>query len=31
MNPASLPHEKIMQAIKLIGNRVAPALRKEIG
>ena len=31
MNPASLPHEKLMQAIKLIGNRVAPALRKEIG
>jgi probable LLM family oxidoreductase len=31
MNPASLPHEKFMQAIKLIGNRVAPALRKEIG
>jgi probable LLM family oxidoreductase len=31
MNPASLPHEKLMQAIKLIGTRVAPALRKEIG
>ena len=31
MNPASLSHEKIMQAIKLIGTRVAPALRKEIG
>jgi alkanesulfonate monooxygenase SsuD/methylene tetrahydromethanopterin reductase-like flavin-dependent oxidoreductase (luciferase family) len=31
MNAASLPHEKLMQAIKLIGTRVAPALRKEIG
>lgn len=31
VNPASLPHEKIMRAIKLIGIRVAPALRKEIG
>ncbi len=30
MNPASLPHEKLMQAIKLIGTRVAPALRKEL-
>jgi probable LLM family oxidoreductase len=30
MNPASLPHEKLMQAIKLIGTRIAPALRKEI-
>src|SRR6188472_3548343 len=30
MNPASLPHEKLMQAIKLIGTRVAPALR-EVG
>ncbi|MBV9175831.1 MAG: LLM class flavin-dependent oxidoreductase [Nitrososphaeraceae archaeon] len=26
MNPASLPHEKLMQATKLIGTRVAPAL-----
>ena len=31
MNASSLPHEKLMQAIKLIGTRVAPALRKEIG
>jgi probable LLM family oxidoreductase len=33
MNPASLPHEKLMQATKLIGTRVAPALREvgEIG
>ncbi|MGN6709024.1 MAG: LLM class flavin-dependent oxidoreductase, partial [Candidatus Nitrosocosmicus sp.] len=31
MNAASLPHEKLIQAIKLIGTRVAPALRKEIG
>ena len=30
MNPASLPHEKLMQATKLIGTRVAPALR-EVG
>ena len=28
MNPASLPHEKLMRATKLIGTRVAPALRK---
>jgi alkanesulfonate monooxygenase SsuD/methylene tetrahydromethanopterin reductase-like flavin-dependent oxidoreductase (luciferase family) len=26
MNAASLPHEKLMQAIELIGTRVAPAL-----
>lgn len=33
MNPASLPHERLMQATKLIGTRVAPALREmgEIG
>jgi probable LLM family oxidoreductase len=30
MNPASLPHEKLMQATKIIGTRIAPALR-EIG
>jgi probable LLM family oxidoreductase len=30
MNPASLPHEKIMQSIKIIGTRVAPALHKEL-
>jgi probable LLM family oxidoreductase len=28
MNPASLPHEKLMRATELIGTRVAPALRK---
>jgi alkanesulfonate monooxygenase SsuD/methylene tetrahydromethanopterin reductase-like flavin-dependent oxidoreductase (luciferase family) len=31
MNAASLPHVKIMQAIELIGTRVAPALREELG
>ena len=30
MNAASLPHVKLMQAIKLIGTRVAPALREEL-
>ena len=30
MNAASLPHAKLMQAIELIGNRVAPAVRKEL-
>jgi probable LLM family oxidoreductase len=28
MNPGSLPHEKLMRATKLIGTRVAPALRE---
>ena len=28
MNPASLPHAKLMRAIELIGKHVAPALRK---
>jgi probable LLM family oxidoreductase len=28
MNPASLPHEKLMQATKLIGTRIAPTLRE---
>ena len=28
MNPASLPHEKLMQATKLIGTHIAPALRE---
>ncbi|MGB7556927.1 MAG: hypothetical protein WBM37_00275, partial [Nitrososphaeraceae archaeon] len=28
MNPASLPHTKLMRATELIGNRVAPALRR---
>ena len=31
MNPGSLPHEKLMQATQLIGTRVAPALREELG
>src|SRR5918912_2034844 len=30
MNPASLPHEKLMRATKLIGTRVAPTLREEL-
>ena len=30
MNPASLPHEKLMQATKLISTLIAPALR-EVG
>jgi probable LLM family oxidoreductase len=30
MNPASLPHVKLMRAIELIGTRVAPALREEL-
>ena len=31
MNVASLPHEKQMRATELLGKRVAPALRKELG
>ena len=31
MNPASLPHEKLMRATELIGTLVAPALREELG
>jgi hypothetical protein len=31
MEPASLPHVKLMQAMELIGTRVAPALREEFG
>jgi probable LLM family oxidoreductase len=31
MNPASLPHVKLMRAIELIGTRVAPAVREELG
>jgi alkanesulfonate monooxygenase SsuD/methylene tetrahydromethanopterin reductase-like flavin-dependent oxidoreductase (luciferase family) len=31
MNAASLPHEKQMRAIELLGKRVAPALREELG
>jgi probable LLM family oxidoreductase len=30
MNPASLPHEKLMRATKLIGTRITPVLR-EVG
>ena len=30
-NAESLPHMKMMQAIELLGTRVAPALRKELG
>jgi alkanesulfonate monooxygenase SsuD/methylene tetrahydromethanopterin reductase-like flavin-dependent oxidoreductase (luciferase family) len=28
MNPASLPHGKLVQATELIGSRVAPVLRE---
>src|SRR6266496_5290911 len=31
MNPASIPHAKLMRATELIGTRVAPALREELG
>jgi probable LLM family oxidoreductase len=31
MNAASVPHAKLMQAIELIGTRVAPIVRKELG
>jgi probable LLM family oxidoreductase len=31
MNAATLPHRKLMSAIELLGSRVAPALRKELG
>jgi len=31
MNPASIPHAKLMLATELIGTRVAPALREELG
>jgi probable LLM family oxidoreductase len=30
MNAATLPHQKLMTAIDLLGERVAPALRKEL-
>lgn len=30
MNPASLPHDKLMRATELIGTQVAPALREEL-
>lgn len=31
MNPGSLPHEKLIQATKLISTQVAPALREQSG
>ena len=31
MDPGSLSQEKLMQAIELLGKRVAPALREELG
>ena len=31
MNPASLPHEKLMRATELIGTQIAPALREPDG
>jgi probable LLM family oxidoreductase len=31
MNAASLPHAKLMRAIELIGTRVVPTVRKELG
>jgi alkanesulfonate monooxygenase SsuD/methylene tetrahydromethanopterin reductase-like flavin-dependent oxidoreductase (luciferase family) len=31
MNAASLPHAKMMRAIELLGKRVAPELREELG
>lgn len=31
MNPASLPHDKLMRATELIGTQVAPALREVTG
>jgi alkanesulfonate monooxygenase SsuD/methylene tetrahydromethanopterin reductase-like flavin-dependent oxidoreductase (luciferase family) len=31
MEPTSLPQVKLMRAIELIGTRVAPALREELG
>jgi probable LLM family oxidoreductase len=31
MNAASLPHVKMMRAIELLGTRVAPPLREELG
>jgi hypothetical protein len=30
MNAGSLPHDKLMRAIELLGTRVAPALRAEM-
>lgn len=31
MNPASLPHDKLMHATELIGVKIAPALHKVVG
>jgi probable LLM family oxidoreductase len=31
MNPASLPHEKLMRGTELIATQVAPALREQLG
>lgn len=31
MNASSLPHAKLMRAIEMLGTRVAPAVRKELG
>jgi len=31
MNAASLPHDKLMRAIELIGTQVAPAVREKLG
>lgn len=30
MNASSLPHEKLMHAIELVGTKVAPAVRGEL-
>jgi len=30
MNASSLPHEKLMRSIELLGTRVAPVVRKEL-
>jgi hypothetical protein len=30
MNASSLPHEKLMRSIDLLGTRVAPVVRKEL-
>jgi len=30
MNAASLPHEKLLRAIELLGTQVVPALREEV-
>jgi hypothetical protein len=31
MNAASLPHDKMMRSIELIGTHVVPALRESLG